>query len=586
MRGAARGGQGTGALGSTTWARLARGAALWAALAWTGGAWAAAPAGSPHPSPPPRPASGAPETPGEAVGGEDEGDDVIVIDEGDGDTSERGAGEGAPGAERAGDDDVIILDLDDDDGEGEGEDQRRSGVGGAVSTGGVSRVAFTGRYASRAAVDLRWDGGGEDVLDWRNRLTLRTEYEPTTSLRVVLDARFTHKLLVEGRREPGDTRPQTRRGIFEPELGEAYVLWRSSFGLDVAVGNQVFSWGRTDFTAPLSTLNPMDLRDGPLDASSSPLLPVWALELSQRLGGVTLSAVWIPWFQPHRVDLFGSDWAAMRPGLDLPIPEPFRLMLDAIDPTRYEELQGALMTTRDPPQDGVTGADAAARLTTTVGSVDLGLSYAYQWDRTPVFVYDNDAFIPALLGVIGGDEASVSTLRRSFSSTYQRRHVVGMDFATTWGPVGIKGDAAFSHRRTFYTSDTRGMVPIRRPSLLWALELDYLLGEVFALSVEVSHLAVFDLPRGTELAVLDPQTVTVSWLAQLTLFDQLELSVLGIWGATAGDLMLKPRARWRLSPLAAVEVGLALFVAGPDPQSFASLYDSNDFVYLDTSLTF
>jgi len=538
--------------------------ALCAVAAWAPGVRGAAPPSAPG-------AHGAQGT------GEGD-DDVIVVEEGD----DEGPAGGREPLGDAPDGDLIVLD--DGDGEdGEGGQAAPPGGGGGRATGGPSRVAFTGRYASRAAVDLRWDGGGEDVLDWRNRLTLRVEYEPSSSLRVVLDARFTHKLLVEGARVSGDTRPETRRGVFEPELGEAYVLWRSSFGMDVAVGNQVFSWGRTDFTAPLSTLNPMDLRDGPLDASSSPLVPVWAVELSQRLGDVTLSGVWIPWFQPHRMDLFGTDWAVMRPGLDLPLPEPFALLLDAIDPTRYEELQGAFMTTRDPPQDGVTGADAAARLTTTVGTVDLGLTYAYQWDRTPLFVYDDDTFIPALLGVIGGDAASVPTLQQSFSSTYARRHVVGLDFATMWGPVGIKGDVAFSHQRTFYTRDMR---PLRRPSLLWALQLDYLLGELLALSVEVSHLAVFDLPPGTRLAVLRPQTVTVSWMAQLMLFEQLELSVLGIWGASVGDLMLKPRARWRLSPLASVEVGLALFVAGPDPQSFASLYDTNDFVYLDTSFTF
>lgn len=546
-----------------------RAAATWTAaacavLVWTGGGVrAAAPPG------PASPASAAPAS-------LDADDDVIVVDEDD----DEGAHSGDSGG---GDDDVIVIDEDGGEGEGGGQGAQGSSGAAAPASRGLSRVAFAGRYSSRAAVDLRWDGGGEDVVDWRNRLTLHTEYDPSPSLRVVLDARFTHKLLLEGAREPGDTRPETRRGIFEPELGEAYVLWRSSFGLDVAVGNQVFSWGRTDFTAPLSTLNPMDLRDGPLDASSSPLLPVWSVEVSQRLGDVTLTGVWIPWFQPHRVDLFGSDWAVMRPGLDLPIPEPFSLMLDAVDPTRYEELQDVFMTTRDPPQDGVTGADAAARLTTTVGPVDLGITYAYQWDRTPSFVYDNDAFIPALLGVIGGDAASVPTLRRSFSSTYKRRHLAGLDFATTWGPVGIKGDVAFSHQRTFYTDDMR---PFRRPSLLWALQLDYLLGEVLALSVEVSHLAVFDLPAGTKLAVIEPQTVTVSWMAQLLLFEQLELSVIGIWGASVGDLMLKPRARWRLSALAAVEVGLALFVAGPDPQSFASLYDANDFVYLDTSFNF
>ena len=174
-----------------------------------------------------------------------------------------------------GDDDEIVV-IEDGD-----EDLMPSS---SSSSSAASQIFFTGEYQSRAALDLMWEGHGEDIFALRNRLELQLIYEPDPSLKVTVGGCVTHRLLVEAAREPGDQRAELHRAWVEPELREAYLLWRLDFGMDLTVGQRIFTWGQTDFTQPLNVLNPSDFRDGPTSARRTPLIPVFSVEAAQRIG--------------------------------------------------------------------------------------------------------------------------------------------------------------------------------------------------------------------------------------------------------------------------------------------------------------
>jgi hypothetical protein len=392
-------------------------------------------------------------------------------------------------------------------------------------------------------------------------------------------------VLLEGAREAGDGRLETHRSTFLPELREAYALWRFKFGMELALGRRVLTWGKTDFTRPLDVLNPLDMRDGPVDVTATQKLGVFNLEATQTVGNFSFSFIWIPFFQPNRVDLFGSDWSMLKPQLALPIPDAYSGLLDVIHPTRYEEMQGLMSATTDPPQDGILGADYALRITGNVAGVDLGLAYTYQWDKMPMVDIDAEKLTGSMLGVIGGDSKSIEALRQAMKIEYKRRHVVGGDFGFTLGNFTLKGDVAFFHEHTFYKTDFESL---RRPALTWAFQIDYLHQDILAISLEFSHQAIFGLPADTELLFMDENLMRLSGSIQVRFGPRrkFQLQLGGMYGITQQDAVLTPRFTWRHSSAFSLNVGAVLFFGKEDGVSVGSLFDTADFAYLSTALRF
>jgi len=484
------------------------------------------------------------------------------------------------------DDDDIVID-DGEDGDGKKDDGEVTIDNGPSIDDepppSLARTMFTGVFDTRAMLDLVWEGDGEDVFVLQNRFSLKLEYEPSPWMKVVLSGFFIHRLMVDGEGNPDVDSPL--RSTIDPQLGEAYVLWRFDFGMDVTVGHRIFNWGRTDFQRPLNVLNPLDLRDGIMPTNYPKELPVWSVELAQKAGPINISLVWIPWFRPHAVDWVGTDWAVLQPAIQDLMPSPLRDVFRGVHRSRYEEVQTVFETTRDPSDDGITGADVGLRLTTNVGGVDLGLAYAFQWDRIPVIAHD-DTFATALKSAVDGLPGGTADLRSSFSSEYERRHVVGADFNFTVGPLGVKGDVAFSSERTFYT---QALQAIRQPSLEYALQLDFMYDFIFDVQLEFSHLVIFGLAEDIDLAIVDNHMLTVSGQVTMRLGLELMVSVLTRWVVSHGDIMLSPKFVWRLSGLASLEVGVGIFVAGEkglETRTVGALSDNADYVYLNSVLTF
>lgn len=483
---------------------------------------------------------------------------------------------GQPPAAKDDDDDEIILEDDESPAE---KPTSKQPVSKPI------RALFSGHYSSRFGVDFSFDGAQEDIFEWRNRLDLNLSYEAGANFKVVTNGRFTHWLWLEGEKEAGDTRQATDRSTYAADLREAYLVWRLQMGLEITLGQRILTWGRTDFSKPLDVLSPIDLRDGPIDMNATSRLSVFNLELSQTIGNVNLSLVWIPFFRPNRMELFGSDWSMLKPQLKLPVPAEYLGLLGAIHPTRYEEMQGLLSSTEDPAQDGIRGADVGFRLTTNWGGVDLGLAYAYQWDKMPMVKIDSERITTSMLGVIGGDSKSVDALRDAMQIRYERRHVVGFDMNVVFGSFSLKADVAYLHEHTLYTEDFDSL---RHPSIAWALQLDYLYENSLAISVEFSHQAFFGVPENTSLMFFEADMMRLSAMieARFGRNDMFRLQLAGMYGITQKDLIVTPRFTWRQSGLLSLDVGAMIFIGDPDILSMGSLFETASFGYMSARLSF
>jgi hypothetical protein len=469
-----------------------------------------------------------------------------------------------------------------------------------------TNALFRGSYQSLLGIDTSFDGNQEDVIEWRNRLELSISMDVTPTLRVVASGRMNYWLALEGNKESDDFREETTRAVFEGSLRDTYLLWSVGSGFDLALGYRTFTWGRTDFSQPLDVLNPLDLRDGMVDQSATNKEPIFSFEISKSMGDLNLSLVWIPFFSGHKIDLFGTDWSIME--ADLPVMQSgnfssYMGILDALHPTRYEELQGLFSSTQDPPQDGFTGADAGLRMTGNWGGVDLGLAYVYQWDRLPVIrKLDFAGMQVGFTGILGtgNKQANLEQIRRSLDMGYERRHVAGGDFEWTTGVFTLKGDVAYSHPRTFYVEqeepiegDPNGetepsIASIRKPSLAWAFQVDAMPGAGLFFSLEFSGSHVLSLEENVQLLLLKKTMYRISALAQWRFGgqEQFRLQVVGLLGLTQNDGLLMPQFTWRLSPLVGLDLGASLTLADPNELSAISLFDRNDFAYVRANLSF
>ncbi|MBW2730826.1 MAG: hypothetical protein JRH20_00450 [Deltaproteobacteria bacterium] len=249
---------------------------------------------------------------------------------------------------------------------------------------------------------------------WAEHMSYLLDREPTTinsrnevaldmvlSTRVGSATKFAHAVINGLVR--ADMSDDARTEAF---FKEAYV--RAGWGpLTVLAGKRLLSWGVTDAFNPTNTLRRTDLRD-PLQPQDRGLFLVQAKLL---LGGAFFAeAVWAPLFEdplqpaPTGIDsdtgllLSTSRWFSGPKQALVFIPAP--ALADGPETFQY-----------------------AGRLGLSAEALDVSLSYTYGY--LPV-----SEFALVAPGVMQG--------------AHHRRHLIGVDFQTTFGRVALKGEAAAS----------------------------------------------------------------------------------------------------------------------------------------------
>ncbi len=409
---------------------------------------------------------------------------------------------------------VMVTSSDDDDDDDEGivmvtssdDDDDEAIVlarpGGAAASAPRAeippRVRFGGWILDRYSTDAVHEGRGEDVFDNRLKASLYTDIRFLSGTRVFLEGRLTHALMGEN---AGDNpwylfNSRNVKSRARVELREAFVYFPNRW-VNVRIGNQVVRWGAGQFQKPTDVLNPTDLSEGLMSDLEAPQIPVPMVHLDRSFGPVNVAAVWIPFFVPNRVNLFGQDFSPMgalaaHPSLvgAAGVGTLVGTVAELLHPTLEDRIQ-PILAASDPPKDDLTGSQVGTRVQGRFGPVDLGLTYFFGWDKFPTTQLNTE-----LMGSVGGLLEDVQTVMGFYGAHPEfLAGLQGIDLedpSTLLGMAGLMGDLAADPEAAaqFYaTMDAMG----RLVDGASAIPTDLTVNDVFRTSFRRQHLLGFDM---------------------------------------------------------------------------------------------
>ena len=226
---------------------------------------------------------------------------------------------------------------------------------------------------------------------------------------------------------------------------------------DLRLGQQIIVWGRADALNPTNNLTPFDLRIRSPIEDDRRLGNVGA-RANLRLSPVRLEGVWIPVYRPSElpVVILPQYVAFGRP--NFPVPT----------------LQNGL---------------GAGRLHLELSSFELSLSYLRGYAPLPGLTLSSLTF---------GTTPEVLVSRTAYN-----QDVLGLDFSTTIGSVGVRAEAAY--RRPI---DYQNRPYAARPDAQYVVGLDHTFGSVSVIGQYLGRY-VFDWQKenGSAMARVDPNAI-------------------------------------------------------------------------------
>lgn len=278
-----------------------------------------------------------------------------------------------------------------------------------------------------------------------NRLELYLAYAPNRHIQLVGDIEPVFMGVAQAD-TLGDLASQRMLTPFHLESDAAYVAIHDALpGLDVKIGRQVLVWGTADKFNPTNNLNPDDLEDRPLftEPIGNQMIVVDFSPLEDRLW---FEAVYVPLFFPALLP--PSAAAALEDPHSRP---PFARESDVDKIAVAQDLMDAnpcFATRVDShvvhPQASVENGQAAGKIGTSVGQLDLSASYYWGRHDIPLpyaalteRVADCDPTSPPPDDIYFRTDAFLR---------YPRMHVAGLDFAAqipflanlgVWGEAGL-----------------------------------------------------------------------------------------------------------------------------------------------------
>lgn len=214
---------------------------------------------------------------------------------------------------------------------------------------------------------------------------------------------------------------------FHIESDAAYVAINDALpGLDIKIGRQIVVWGTADKFSPTNNINSDDLEDRPLftEPIANQMLVVDFSPWQDKL-----------WFQGVYVPLFYP--ALLPPSASAALSDPQTPVnfANQADKDKLSFLQGFIsgnaqfnprVTTRvEPPPVNITNGQAAAKLGTRLGPIDMSASYYYGFFDIPIPYETTSTQVAPLME----DSVDGYWFQSDVTLVYPRMHVIGLDFA-------------------------------------------------------------------------------------------------------------------------------------------------------------
>jgi len=335
-------------------------------------------------------------------------------------------------------------------------------------------------------------------------------------------------------------------------LWEAYVsLYGFLFDdLDLKIGKQRISWGTADKLNQTDNLNSKDFSD---ITNFTEKIPSWAVKASYYLDDYTLTAVWLPNFEPvllpkNGTSLFlGDDLASFKDSVILPVSKLSNSMF-------------------------------AFKLSSNFAGWDYSFSYFNGYDDIPILTSLNYNSIP---GSTNPGKAELS---------FPRIQVIGADFSTEISGIGFWGEGALIIPEKIITYNSANGVHYTtvalddKPYFKFTLGGDYTFPDGYYLNVQWMH--GFFTERGSAL--------NDYFFARLekTLFnDQLKIALGGVlevdkWNKVSENYGYGFLPELSYLGIDNLEIAVGTFLVGGKPVSMLGSWRNASQAYLRVKVIF
>ncbi|MCQ9207632.1 MAG: hypothetical protein NG740_07120 [Omnitrophica bacterium] len=244
------------------------------------------------------------------------------------------------------------------------------------------------------------------------------------------------------------------RGKFVPLLQEAYIEAKRS-GLRVRLGRQDITWGKLDDFTLLDIVNPQDYTESLLIDKQTRKIPVLMAKIDYFAGnGQYVETFFAPWFKPNKIDFFGSDWAIFSYlKEDTEKGNYTQAIKDMVDGIRIED--------GDELDNSLANFETGVRFGGRSRDYDYSFYYMYIHERVPTLNNDSGLsdtirellYNPSAAALTALAAAGPTTDDLKLNANYNRMHVLGGDFETTIGELGVRGEIGLFLSPGYLTND-------------------------------------------------------------------------------------------------------------------------------------
>lgn len=325
--------------------------------------------------------------------------------------------------------------------------------------------------------------------------------------------------------------------------------------LGLRIGNQIVRWGKSDEQSPLDNLNPEDLRLGLTRDRADRKIPVPMAKLDVHSDAVSVQGIYIPYFTPSEIQLYGSDWALFG---------------------HLERRYGPLPVALEERPKTLRDAAGGVKISGSLWRVDLAFSYLSRYRDLPtlrgfaVAPPPSPGRSPTLEDMVQWAVVSGQKIRLR----YVREEVWGAEFETVLGDLGLRGDVAYVSSQSYISA---ALTEVRKPELRYLVGVDYNGPAKSYLNVAVQQIFIQNFDP--TLAPLHPRTTQLSGELRFEMFGgHVRPTFRGFYDFADKSYYQNPAVTVYYIPNVTLETGVDLY--GGPPSSAAGFYDAADQAYL------
>ena len=424
-----------------------------------------------------------------------------------------------------------------------------------------SGFSLDGKIQIRPVLTIKDREGVENNNSFRNKVTVEGLYKDVILLSVRSDYIYFGS--------------EDRTDDYDLDLYEAKWMYHGN-AADISLGKQIIRWGKTDQMSPVDTLNPEDLREFVIPDYEERKMPVWMADVTLRAGVFNLEGVFIPFFEKADMDYYKTNWS-MFGHIKKEISNA------AVPPYLKTYFNNMGIHETDPSNEKEWGA----RLTSTQGSVDIGLMYHRATEDLPYissFPIKNlkltDGFSIDSMSAALGSLSPTDFTNENIEIEYKRTNIFGLEFETTLSGLGVRGEAAWRDKESFLTDN---LTSERLPSLFYIVGADYTTAGNTYLNLQFGHKHISDY--NSSVLFFDRDTYSIMGKLSMDIVsDWLQLCFEFTRNLNNTGAYYNPYFKYTYIINLECRAGAGFFSGGAD--TWLGRYKDYDFIYLDITYRF